>query len=244
MHDLPSLILHLHLFLGVPVRLEGIDLGKDVEGDLVRINLAGDRLTGGDLLDLAFEFLDGLGTGAGDCLVAGSDDALHAERPMQRIEGHQGDGGGAVRVGQDSVVIADIRSIDLGHDQRDAIVLAEGGRVVDDHAPGGGRNGGELAGDGTAGAEQGDVDALEAVLGELRDGDFLAGKGQFLADRTGRGKQGELANGEAASFENLQHLDTNGASCPDHGDVRSLVHQKRGRVRRAMGLSMEMSGRS
>jgi hypothetical protein len=31
------------------------------------------------------------------------------------------------------------------------------------------------------------------------------------------------------------------AARPDHGDVRSLVHQKRGRVRRAMGLSMEMS---
>ena len=43
---------------------------KYIEGDLVRINFLRHRPAGHDLANLPFQFLYGLGAGAGDSLVA------------------------------------------------------------------------------------------------------------------------------------------------------------------------------
>ena len=137
---------------------------QHVEGDLVRIDLACDRLALDDLVHLPLQFRDGLGAGAGHGLVAGGEDALAAERLVQRIERHQRDGRGAVRVGDDALVPLHVRRVDLRHHQRHVVVHAEGAGIVHHHAAGLGGDGRKLLRDAAAGAEQRDVDARERVL--------------------------------------------------------------------------------
>ncbi len=135
-HDFSSFVFHFHFFLGVAGGEEGIDVGEDVEGDLVGVDLAGDGLVFGDLVDLVFEFLDGFGSGAGDGLVTGGEDAFAVEGLVERVEGHEGDCGGAVGVGEDTLVVFDVCGIDLGDDQRDGVIHPEGAGVIDDDAAG------------------------------------------------------------------------------------------------------------
>ena len=81
MHDLAAFVFHFHFFLGVAIGQEGIDMGQDIERDLVRIDLAGDGLAVHDLLHLAAQFFDGLGAGARDRLVTRGEDPLDVETP-------------------------------------------------------------------------------------------------------------------------------------------------------------------
>ncbi len=226
-HDFASFVLHFHFLLGVAIGEEGIDVGKDVKGDLVGIDFAGDGLASHDLADLAFEFLDGLGAGAGDGLVAGGENAGAVEGLVEGVKGHEGDGRGAVGVGDDAVVLGDVGGVDLGDDEGDVGVHAEGAGVIDDDATGLGGEGCELAGDAAAGAKEGDIDAGERVRFEFLDGDCLSLEGEGFADRTGGGQEGELAKGEATPFERLDHLEADGARCTDDCHVRIAIHKGR-----------------
>ena len=114
MHDLAAFVLHLRLLLGVAVGQENIHLRQDVEGDLVGIDLARDGLAGDDLPDLAAQFLDGPGAGAGDGLVAGGKNRLDCQSPVQRVERHERDGGGAIGIGDDAVVPRDVAALISG----------------------------------------------------------------------------------------------------------------------------------
>ena len=119
-----------------------------------------------------------------------------------------------------------ILGVDLRHDQRDVLVLAEGAGIVHHHAAGLGRNGSEFLRDAAAGAEQRDVNALERILGQFRHGDVLALEFQFFADRTRGGEQGELAHGKISFFQGLDHLDADGASGTDNCDVWIAIHKR------------------
>ena len=116
MHDLAAFVLHLHLFLRVAGRQERINVRQHVESDLVRINLSRHRLLLDDLVHLALQFGDGLGARARYGLVAGGEDAFAGEGRVQRIERHQRDGGGAVRIGNDALVPFHVRGVNLGDD--------------------------------------------------------------------------------------------------------------------------------
>ncbi|MFM1945333.1 MAG: hypothetical protein RI897_4315 [Verrucomicrobiota bacterium] len=135
-HDFPTFVFHFHFFPGVAGGEEGIDVGEDVEGDLVGVDFAGDGLVICDLVYLIFEFFDGFGAGAGDGLVTGGEDAFAMEGLMERVEGHEGDCGGAVRIGKDAVMTFDVLGVDLRDDEGDGVVHPEGAGVVDDHAAG------------------------------------------------------------------------------------------------------------
>ena len=67
------------------------------------------------------------------------------------------------------VVLVDLLGVHLRHDQRDAVLHAEGAGVVDDDRAGRDRRRRELLADRPAGGEEGDLHVLEAVLGQLFD---------------------------------------------------------------------------
>ena len=71
MHDLAGLVEHLHLFLGIVVLCEDIDLRDEVERQLVLETLDGDGLACQYLTVLLVELLHGSGTGATGCLIGG-----------------------------------------------------------------------------------------------------------------------------------------------------------------------------
>ena len=233
-HDFAAFVFELHFLFGVTGVEEGVDVGEDVEGDLVRVDLdfgggefgvvPSGAAAGGPGVGLAGEFFDGLGASAGDGLVARGPDALDAEGLVQGVEGHQGDGGGAVGVGDDALVGFDIGGVHLGDDEGDGGVHAEGGGVVDDDGSGFDGVGGEFFGDATAGAEEGDVDAFEGVRGQFFDGQLLAFERHFLAGAAGGGEEGELADGEVAFLEAAQHFDAHRSGGADDGDVLELTH--------------------
>ena len=80
-----------------------------------------------DGVDLLFELGDALGSAAGNGLVGGGDDGFQAKCFMQWGQRHQGNDGGAVRIGDDVFrVIASGGGIDLGHDERHSFIHAEG----------------------------------------------------------------------------------------------------------------------
>ena len=61
-HDFLGLVVHLHLFLGIAVVGEDVNLGDDIEGQLMGELLYGDRLSGKNLTVLFVEFGHGSGT--------------------------------------------------------------------------------------------------------------------------------------------------------------------------------------
>ena len=102
----------------------------------------------------------------------------------------------------------DVGGVDLRHDERHVGVHAEGVGVV--HAHGTAADGlrQERAGRGVVGRAEDDVNALEGVgLGQAH-GHVLAGKAHGLARVDGAlaRQRHELAHGEAALLEALEHL--------------------------------------
>ena len=82
---------------------------------------------------------------------------------MQRLQRHQHLDGRAVGVGDDAVraVLRDGLRVDLGHHQRDVVLVAELRGVVDDDAAGGAAIGAYLRRHFAAGGEQADVGLRE-----------------------------------------------------------------------------------
>jgi hypothetical protein len=101
-HDLLGLGDHLPFFLGRPVLHELVDMGNDVEGDLLGELLGVPFLTGDiHALGLVPQLIHAVLAGAGHGLVGGDDDALDLCAVMQRLQRHDHLRGGAVGVGDD-----------------------------------------------------------------------------------------------------------------------------------------------
>jgi hypothetical protein len=117
-----------------------------------------------------------------------------------------------------------IGRVDLGHHQRDFRVLAEVAGVVHHHAAGLDRRRSVVARNGTAGAEEGDVDPGERIVGQFLDGDLGASEGELLADRAGRSQQGEFTDREIAALQGPDHLDADGTGGADNGHMGTALH--------------------
>ena len=203
-----------------------------IEGDLVRIHVRlAVQLRGvpGTVFTRPFaglvgQLFNGLRTRARHGLVTGGKDALHTKRLMQRIQRHQRDGRGAVRIGDDAFVVLHIRSVDFRHHQRDVRVLAEEGGIVHHHGTGFHRMRGKVTRDATTRAEQRDVDALEGIRGQLLNGDVRAFELQLLPGAACGGKEGKLADGKLALFQAADHLRAHSACGSDDGDILQGAH--------------------
>ena len=116
MHDLAAFIFQFHFLLGVAVLEKRIDVGQGVESDLVWVHLGLHFAPAGESLDLLFQLNNSLRAAAADGLVGGGKNPFYAECLVQRVQGHQRDDGGTVRVGDDAFVLFDIGSVDFRHD--------------------------------------------------------------------------------------------------------------------------------
>ena len=135
--DLARLGHHLALLGRVVVAvLEGLDLGQDVERDLVRVDGGLDIALVEHGLGLRVQLLDRFLPGARSGLVGGHDHALDSDRIEDRLERHHHLHGGAVGVRDDALVAFQRVAVDFGHDQRDVGLHAPGARVVHDHTAG------------------------------------------------------------------------------------------------------------
>src|SRR5262249_33988122 len=76
-HDLARLVDHLHLFGRVALVLPGADLGDQVEGDRVRVNLRLEAIAGQRAARRRVQLLHCRATGAGDGLVGRRVQVLH-----------------------------------------------------------------------------------------------------------------------------------------------------------------------
>lgn len=227
--DFAGFVEHFELFLGVAAVLEDVDVGDDVGGDLVGVDVFGDFAVVGEGLDLGVELGDTGGAGAGDGLVGRGDDVFEAEGLVKRAEGHEGDDGGAVGVGNDALGgVLSVSGVEFGDDEGDVGVHAEGGGVVDDDGTGGGGVRGEFLGDGASGGEEGDIDVGEGMGGEFLDGEFLALERDGFPGRASGCEEGELGEGKFAVGDAGKHFDSDGTGGASDGDVRRVVHERGG----------------
>ncbi|KKR74139.1 MAG: hypothetical protein UU16_C0005G0026, partial [Candidatus Woesebacteria bacterium GW2011_GWA2_40_7] len=126
--------------------------------------------------------------GAGHRLVGIDDDAPDGVDLVQGVEGHDHLDGGAVGVGDNPPVPADIPDVDLRHDQRHGLVHAPGGAVIDDHGAGPGGHGRKVPALVGPGGKQGDIHALKRVGRGFLHLDFPVTDRQLLARRAVRGE--------------------------------------------------------
>ena len=99
--DLPRLPHHLHLFLGVTVLLEVVDVGHDIEGDLLRRTNGLHGLRVQQLGSLRRQCFHGAPARAGHRLVGRHVDAGDADSIVDRLQRHDHLDRGAVGVGND-----------------------------------------------------------------------------------------------------------------------------------------------
>ena len=170
------------------------------------------------------EFVHRGRTAAAGGLVGRKDHALDAVLTVDRPQRHQRGDGGAVRVGDDALVIPDAAGVDLGDHQRDVRVHAEGRGIVDHNGACLDRNRRELAGNAAAGREQRDVDALEGALGEFLDHDLFAAERDGLAGGAGAGQRLELADRKTAAVHGGDEFGADSAGDADYRDDGIVTH--------------------
>lgn len=221
MENSAAFVLHFHFLAGVAVVEEGINLGDDVECDGVRVNARGGLVAGGISEDLLAEFFDGASACAGDGLVTGGDNGVEAKEVVEGGERHEGDGGGAVGICNDAVVVECVVAIDFGDNEGDVWLHAECGGIVYDDCAGSGGDGGELFGDAATGREESKLDTLEGIGFEFLDWDGFAAEEEGFADGASRGKESEGTDGEVSAFEDAEHFFANGACCAN--DCQSIT---------------------
>ena len=208
-HNLPCLVVHLHLFLRVAIGLEHVDLRNHVVGQLMGELLDGLHLARlYNLLVLLLQFGHSGGTGTRGTLIGGHVDALDVTQVLQRLENDHHHDSGAVGVGNDTArAVQGIHGITFGHHQGHVVVHAEGTRIVDHHAAIL-RNGlGKLLRRTGTSTGKGDVDVLEIVvmLQQLHF-DFLATKSVLTTSRTLRAKEHQFVHRKISLIEQAQEF--------------------------------------
>ena len=164
-----------------------------------------------DRRGLLLQLRHALGTRARARLVARHDDAVDVAELAQGLKRHDHLDGGTVGVCDDAGVPGNVGRVDLGHHERHVGFHTEGARVVDHDGTGGHHSLAHLARDGGTGAEQGDVDALEAAGSHLLHRNLTAAEGQLLTGRASRGKGAHLATGKVEGLQAREHLAAHGS---------------------------------
>ena len=155
--------------------------------------------------------------------IGRGDDRLDGALLGKRVDGDEGDDGGAVGVRDDALVPLHVLGVDLGDDEGHIGVETERARVIDKHRARLDDRGSEAFGNVVLGRAEDDVEPLKGVVGGFDDGTFLPTE-QNLAARASGARDGTKGrNGEIALFKDLDHFLTDGARCAENTDV-DLLH--------------------
>ena len=116
-----------------------------------------------------------------------------------------------------------VLGVDLGNDEGNIGVEAEGARVIDKHRARLDDRGSETLGDVVLGRAKDDVEPLKGVVGGFDDGAFLPAERNLTARASCACDGTKGRDGEIALFEDLDHFLTDGARCAENTDV-DLLH--------------------
>mmetsp|Transcript_23248 Transcript_23248/g.68292 ORF Transcript_23248/g.68292 Transcript_23248/m.68292 type:complete len:429 (+) Transcript_23248:80-1366(+) len=221
-HDLARLPGHLALLLCVLVVEKLVDVRYHVEGEGVREDLVARAAAVGHRLCPLLELRHAGGASARGGLVRGHDDPPGAELLVQRRERHQRDGGGAVRVCDElGLCAAGGLGVDLWHNQRNAVLVPKGGRVVDHQRAALALRDlfrplkRKVARD----CEEDDVALARGGEGELLDLQRARARLHRLARRPRRREEPQLRHWEAALAQHSDNLLPHGTSHADDADL-------------------------
>lgn len=150
---------------------------------------------------------------------------------MERGGGHEADDGGAVGVGDEAALAGP--DLDVGHgfrvhlgdDERNLGVHPERRAIIHHHAAPRHRRRAEGLADGPAGAEESDVDAVEALLLELLDHVLEALEGKPAAGGALAGEHPDAPVGEIPVGDHAEELLPDGAGDADYRQRRSILPQ-------------------
>ncbi len=224
--NLAGFVDHLHLFLGIAVIQEVIDLRQTVESDLMRINLGVRRATVEQFTGLNAQLVNGVATGTRHRLIGGDHHPLQGSSIVQGLKSHHHLNSRAVRVGDNTlfVVLGNILRIDLGHHQRHLGIHTPSAGIIHTDRSGRSGDGAELLTARSAGTEQGDIDPFEGVLVQKLHHVLLAVELQKLADGPFGCQQTQLLDRKLAFSQHFQHLLADGAGGADDRDIALFSH--------------------
>ena len=193
--DFAGFVHHLHLFLGVTVRQEGVDVRKHVQvNGMGKFGTAATGTFGLQLLDTAL-------TGTRYALVSAHHNAFDAVGLVQGSDGQHHLDGGAVGVGDDVVLGGKDIGVDLRDNQRHVLVHAPERGIVHHKASHGCELRGQFTGCGTTGAEQRQGRLLGDGFIGTDHRPFLSLEAHFLAPGTGRCHRQQLRHREIPFFQ-------------------------------------------
>ena len=224
--NLAALVFHLHLLFRVAVVEKHIHMRQCVEGDLVGVNRFFNFAPGCNGFHLTLELLNAHCATAGDGLVAGGKNTLHAKGPMQRRQRHEGDDGGAVGVGNDAAVFFAVGSIDLRHHEWHMFLHAKGARIIHHDRPGIHRVLSKGFAGAAAGTEEGDVHAGKRLGRQFAHRVSFALEAYTFAGTALGGERDQLIHRKAAGLEHLEHFLSDSTCYAGDGHViLALLHQ-------------------
>jgi len=173
-HDLPTLVLHLHFLAGVALELLAADLGDQVIRDLVGEDLGLVGFPMAQSLNLVHQLHRAAGAGTGNRLIGGGSHGLDGRNGVQGVHRGDGDNGGAVGVGDDAIVPCYVLGVHFGNDEGHLGVKTEGGGIVHEDRAGLDNGGSEALRNVVFGGTQNNVHTLESLVTGLLNGHVLA----------------------------------------------------------------------
>ena len=223
--DLLRLVDHLPFLLCRAVLHEGIDMGNDVEGDLLGEFRLVRAAAGIDVARLLEQLVHARLAGAGDRLVGRDRDPPNPRHIVQRLERDDELDGRTVRVGDDVApfvpghVAGQDVAVHLRHHQRHISVHAELAGVVDDEAAGRAGFRRIALRDLGAGRRKGDVDIREIERREVLHLQRPAVEVDRVAFRARRRQRNHLVGRKLPFGQQVQHFPADIAGRADHGDA-------------------------
>ena len=225
MHNLSSFVDHLHLFFGVEIVKENINLRNQVKRNRIMLRQTCGRknvclhLTALAVsLGLLGELVNALLAGAGNSLIGRNDDTFNACQVIQRFQCHNHNNCRAVRVGNNALVLQDVLGVNLRHNQRHFGVHTEGAGVINNNGTSLYSVGSKLLGN-AATCEQSNINALERVLGSLLHSIYFAHKFNLLACAALGSQQMQFCKWEVSFFNQLQKFSTNSTGSAQNSNV-------------------------
>ena len=175
---------HLHLFFGVPVILEYIDVGEQIESDLGGKHFLLHRFIICPGPQLLFEFLHRTGACAGNGLIGGNHNTLDVSCTMDWVQSYHHLDRRTVGIGNQSLMLKCLFRINLRNHQGDLFIHPESTAVIDHHRTGIHCMGCEFLTPRASCREESDINPFKGFRGQFLNFQVLTPELQFGSRRS------------------------------------------------------------